>query len=839
MRRTSLNEGWEVRPKVHRLVEMTGGSAPWVAVTLPHDALLPTPRSPEAGAATGYYPGGEWQYRRPLDLDALGLGDRDPGGPVLVELEGAYRSAVVTVNGSVAARRPNGYSGFHVAIDHLLGTGGGSGGDVVEVDVASGNDSRWYAGAGLYRDVWLLTAGPRHLAPATLVVRTPDADEGGATVTVDVDVVDRTGTTSTVMVVTRLVDGEGRVVAEERSPVTLLAGTTVGVHQRLHVADPDRWGPDDPHLHTATVTLLAGDEELDAESTTFGIRTLTLDPRRGLRVNGERVDLRGACVHHDNGPIGAATIARAEERRVELLKAAGFNALRSSHHPMSRALLDACDRHGVLVMDELTDMWAQPKTGDDYARDFEDWWGADLAAMVAKDTNHPSVVLYSIGNEIADGSTATGIQRGRALAARLRALDPTRFVTQAVSGLMVAGPAGVDAIRAVAAERAVGDDTGVNTAIMNLADLMNLAMATDTIDAATEEAFSHLDVAGYNYMESRLAIDGQLHPNRVIVASETHPAAIAAGWPAVTDHPNVIGDFTWTGWNYLGEAGIGRLVHQGPDDEGSGALGMLAFHGPYPWLVAGCGDLDITGGRRPQSYFREIVFGLRTDPYLAVERPEHHGRPVAHSSPWSWPDVLGSWSFPGHEGELAVDVYAAAPEVELVVNGRSLGRRPAGRDHGFTARFDVPYEPGRLEAVAWDGATEVGRAALDSAGEAVRLQAEADRGTIAADTADLAFVAVALVDDGGVVHVTHDRPVTVTVEGPGVLQGLGTGRPDPTEPYTGPTVTTHDGRALAVVRPTGPGTIRVTVTADGCDPVAVEVEAEAEAEAEETVTGGA
>ena len=693
--------------------------------------------------------------------------------------------------------------------------------------MASGNDSRWYPGAGLYRDVWLLTSGPRHLAPATLVVRTPEADEGGATVTVDVDVVDRTGTTSTVTLATRLVDGDGRVVAEERSPVTLLAGTTVAVHQRLHLPDPHRWGPDDPHLHGATVTLLDGDgDELDIETAAFGIRTLALDPRRGLRVNGERVDLRGACIHHDNGPIGAATIARAEERRVERLKAAGFNALRSSHHPMSRALLDACDRHGVLVMDELTDMWAQPKTGDDYARDFDDWWEADLAAMVAKDANHPSVVLYCIGNEIADGSTATGIQRGRALAARLRELDPTRFVTQAVSGLMVAGPAGVEAIRRVATERAVDEDTGVNTAIMNLADLMNLAMATEAIDAATEEAFSHLDVAGYNYMESRLALDGELHPNRVIVATETHPAAVATGWPAVTDHPNVIGDFTWTGWDYLGEAGIGRTVHRGPDDESSGALGMLAFHGPFPWLVAGCGDLDIIGERRPQSYFREIVFGLRAAPFLAVERPEQRGRPVVHTSPWSWPDLVASWSFPDLEGELAVVAYAAAPEVELLVNGRSLGRQPAGRDHGFTARFDVPYEPGRLEAVAWDGGAEVGRSALVSAGDDVRLQVEADRNAIAAGTTDLAFVAVALVDEGGVVHVTQDRPVTVGVEGPGVLQGLGSGRPDPTEPFNGPTVTTYDGRALAVVRPTGPGTIRVTATADGCDPTAVEVEAE-------------
>jgi beta-galactosidase len=305
-------------------------------------------------------------------------------------------------------------------------------------------------------------------------------------------------------------------------------------------------------------------------------------------------------------------------------------------------------------------------------------------------------------------------------------------------------------------------------------------------------------------MHARFEADREAHPNRVIVASETHPSDVDVGWARVTEHPQVIGDFTWTGWDYLGEAGIGRIAF----GEAAGEMGMHAFHGEYPWLAAGCGDLDITGHRRPQSYYREIVFGLRTDPYVAVQRPEHHGQPIAHASPWSWSDVVSSWSWAGHEGaSVTVEVYADADEVELLVNGESLGRQPVAR---FRVAFETTYQPGELEAVAWRGEKEVGRMALATeADEGVRLQV--DRGEIAADPSDLAFVEIL---------TGADRPVTVDVEGPGVLQGLASARPAPEEPYTGTTCTTFDGRALAVIRPTGAGTI--TVRCEGKD-LAIEV----------------
>jgi beta-galactosidase len=851
MRRLLFNDGWTCRPRADRFAELGGTAAEPTPVTLPHDAMIGTARSAEAGPANAYFPGGAWEYQCTLEVAPE---DGAAGRTTLLEFEGVYRDAVVSVNGAIAARRPYGYSGFLVPIDHLLQPGE----NTIKVEATAHQDSRWYSGAGIYRNVWLLQGGPVHLVPDRIEVLTPEVGADGATVTVAATVRNTRPTTAVTTLFVELIDPAGAVAATVDAPVTVFAGQSVTSRQRLHLDAPQRWGPDHPSLYSCRLTLTASggqdiapatgsshqNEEpsvpvagtsrsqqdpatrtqvLDEDTSTFGIRSLALDARHGLRINGESVLLRGACVHHDNGPLGAATIDRADERRVELLKAAGFNALRSAHNPMSRAMLDACDRLGMLVMDETFDVWAQSKTSDDYSLRFDDWWEADVEAMVRRDVNHPSVVMYSIGNEIPDGSTPTGLQRGRALAEKVRALDPSRYVTQAVSGMLVAGPGVIAEIREIAAARMVDDETGVNTAIMNLGELMNEAMRSPAVDERTVEAFSHVDVAGYNYMDTRFAMDAERHPHRVMVGSETHPDRIDVGWSEVTQHPSVIGDFTWTGWDYLGEAGIGRTTHGDPNE--AGALFMSAFHGDFPWVTAHCGDIDITGHRRPQSYYREIVFGLRSDPYVAVQRPEHHGRTIVHSSPWSWTDVISSWSWPDHEGApVVIEVYAAADEVELLVNGRSLGRQPTGAEHRFRAEFEAVCEPGELVAVAWREAEEVGRTQLRSASGAVLLAAAADRTEIAAGTSDLAYIDIALTDATGTLFTTVDRPVTVDVDGPGALQGLASGRPDTDEAFTASTCTTHHGRALAVIRPTATGAITVRLRADGCEPVELPID---------------
>ena len=715
MRRTPFNDGWTVGAKANSFAELIAGagSAP-AQVTLPHDAMLGTERSPSGHAATAYFPSGNWEYKKSFELST-----DEPGSAVVLEFEGVYRDARVRVNDALVAHRPGGYSDFTVQIDHLLRSGQPN---EVKVEACAHDDSRWYSGGGLYRSVWLLQGGRVHLVPGGLQLLTPEIDDDLASVAVSAEVRNQSTGMSNADLRFEIVDAEGNVVAEAEAPITTVPGDVLTARQRLRVRRPHRWGPEHPYLYVCRASLLDGDHVLDEESTTFGIRSLNVDPERGLRINGETVLLRGACVHHDNGPLGAATVGRAEERRVELLKEAGFNAIRSAHNPLSKPMLRACDRLGVLVMDETFDMWTQPKSEHDYALRFPDWWEADVEAMVRKDINHPSVILYSIGNEIPEAGTPMGARVGRALAEKIRSLDASRFVTEAISGLLVGGSE-LFARLAEGRDNATEEPdagTGVNTAMTQIADRLNDLMRAPVVARNSAQTASYLDVVGYNYMETRFATDGDLYPNRVIVGSETHPPAIDRGWAAVRRYPHVIGDFTWTGWDYLGEAGIGRTVYGTPDP----AQGMQSFHGEYPYRTAWCGDIDITGYRRPQSYYREIVFGLRSDPYLAVRSPVHHGE-AASGTPWSWSDVVSSWSWVGHEGApVTVEVYADADEVELLLNGRPVGRQASGASQRYRSTFETTYETGRLEAVAWRDGTEIGRTALPSATGEVRLDAD-------------------------------------------------------------------------------------------------------------------
>jgi beta-galactosidase len=322
-----------------------------------------------------------------------------------------------------------------------------------------------------------------------------------------------------------------------------------------------------------------------------------------------------------------------------------------------------------------------------------------------------------------------------------------------------------------------------------------------------------LDIAGMNYMEARYAADRKLFPNRIILGTETFPTRMYGNWKLVEQYDHVIGDFTWTGWDYLGEVGIGRPQYLVPGTP------PPAFTAPYPYLLAGCGDIDITGHRRPASYYREIVFGLRTKPYLAVQRPEHHGQTLA-PIPWAWSDTVSSWTWPGFEGSpITVEVYGDADEVELMSNGRSLGRRPLGEDHRFRTEFETVYEPGELLAIAYRDGAETGRSTLRSASGPVLLRAEADRPVITTAGGDLAHVTLTLTDADGTLHTAADRVVTVEVSGAGTLAGFGSADPSTEERFDGCARRTYEGRALAVLRPACAGKIHLVATAPGCDPI--------------------
>jgi beta-galactosidase len=800
VKRTPFVQGWETRPHANFFAEMVGASASWQAVTLPHDAALGRERDAAHGAGAGYVPGGVYEYRTTLTAPEEWRDRR-----VLLDFEGVYRTAMVYVNGALAGHWATGYTGFTVDLDDHLVFGADN---EIRVVCRAHKDSRWYSGAGIHRPVHLVVGALTHIALDGVQVTTKDVDAEFAVVEVATTIEHVGRGMTTLEVVTELTDGAGTVVGTATSPVTVLPGEPAVVRRRFSVAGPALWSPDSPALYTATVSLQDGGAAVDDDAVSFGIRTLHLDPERGLRINGEPVKLRGACVHSDNGVLGAATIGRADERRVEGLKAAGFNALRSAHNPMSRAMLDACDRYGVLVMDELTDMWTESKSDYDAALDFPEWWERDVEAMVRKDANHPSVVFYSIGNEIPDVAKPHGGVWSRRLAEKVRSLDDTRFVTN-----------GINAMLAVIGEaRAEEEQAGINTMLTDIGALMEELSASELVATRTAESYDVLDAAGMNYMEARYEIDRELFPRRVIVGSETFPNKIDRLWRLVLDNPHVIGDFTWTGWDYLGEAGVGRVTVA--DDPTAGQFGA-----PYPWLLAHVGDIDITGHRRPASYYREIVFGLRSDPYLAVLRPELHGRELS-ATPWAWTDSVGSWSWTGAEGKpVTVEVYSDADEVELLLDGASLGIAPAGEKNRFRAEFEVTYAQGELTAVARTGGEETGRFALRSATGPVGLVVAADRDVIRADDEDLAYLTITIQDGAGTVVAGDDREVTVTVEGPGVLQGFGSARPATEESYLDDVHTTFDGRALAVVRPTGAGAITVTASAPGWDAVTARIEA--------------
>jgi beta-galactosidase len=655
----------------------------------------------------------------------------------------------------------------------------------------------------------MIVAGPVHIALDGVKITTPDITEERAVVQVATTIENEGLHPQSTKVVTEVFDADGNLVASDRSPFTAFAGEKATVRQRLYVKQPKLWNVDTPYLYTAHIRLMDGDGVIDEEAHTFGIRSLSLDPESGLKINGEIVKLRGACIHHDNGVLGAAAISRAEERRIEILKAAGFNAIRSAHNPVSKAMLDACDRLGMLVMDECFDVWTITKSDYDYALNFPALWEQDVEAMVNKDFNHPSVILYSIGNEIPETGSAHGAAWGRKLAEKIRSLDSTRYVTNSINGILSV----IDQLMKVMKSHVSGD---LNSAMANAGESMKRAQQSQLVTKLVAESFAAVDIAGYNYADNRYVMDKELFPNRIIVGSETYPRDIANNWKLVMENGHVIGDFTWTGWDYLGEAGIGK-----PYSEAGG----IGFSGGYPWLIAYCGDIDITGHRRPASYYREIVFGLRKQPYIAVQRPQHYGRPTANN-PWSWSDAISSWSWEGYEGKpIVVEVYSDADEVELLLNGESIGRAGAGENNGYMAVFETVYAPGELVAVAYSYGIELGRMTLHSAGSGLHLKIEADRTRIKADDSDLVYVSISLVDDQGILKPLADREVKVSVEGAGVLQGFGSANPKTEESFADHVHMTFDGRALAVIRPTGEGLIGIQVEAEGCIPQQLEIEA--------------
>ena len=742
MKRISFNDHWTCNG---------------LSVTLPYDAMLHEKRDPHAlcGSAGAFFPGGSYVYEKTFELPEA--------EHVLIHFEGVYKNAKVFINDQEAGGAAYGYIPFFVNADEYLADGENT--IRVECEATDQPDSRWYSGAGIYRPVWMWTGPANSIEPESVRISTVSSSPA----------VIRVQSPKSVKVEVEGISGEG-------------------TDFELTIPGAKLWNEDSPNLYTAKVS-----NGVDSEEITFGIRRVEWS-NQGLFINGKETLLRGGCLHHDNGVLGAATYDESEYRRVKLLKDAGFNAIRSAHNPCSRAMLEACDELGMYMMDETWDMWYYHKTKHDYASQWRENHLSDLAAMVSRDFNHPSVILYSIGNEVSEPAKPEGVKAAKEMVEYLHKADPTRPVTAGMNLMILTRSAKGNAIYD---ENGEGRDdssekkmSGMNSTMFNMIASMvgtgmNKGANSKKADAVTTPVLDALDIAGYNYASGRYPLEGKAHPNRVIYGSETFPQDIAKNWAMVRKCPYLVGDFMWTAIDYLGEAGIGAWAYT-PDGKG--------FNKPYPWLLADAGAMDILGDPTGELFHAAAVWGKLDKPVICVQPVNHPGVKPAKAV-WRGTNAIPSWSWSGCEGNKAiVEVYTDAPTAELKINGRTVGTKKV---KDCKATFKVKYEPGTITATA-GGKTVT----LNSAGDAgIVIRPEKSE----AKPGEVVYVPVSIADKNGIVESNEDRKLSVTVEG-GELLGFGSANPRTEERFDAGEYTTYYGRALAVVRAGKVGDLRIHVT---------------------------
>lgn len=746
----------------------------WRAVDLPHDwsvedlppaagatVVGPFDKAAVGGTATGFAVGGDGWYRKRFRLAA------PAGGRVEVLFEGVYMASDVWVNGHHLGAHPNGYTPFAYDLTPYLSTDGDN---VIAVRVQNrGQNSRWYSGSGIYRHVWLdVHAEPARIARFGVGVVTRRVVDTGAEIEIDTRLSD---VAPGLTVVSRVKDEGGRTVWEAA------VSAEAELRQTATLAAPRLWSPEQPSLYTLETELRRGPTVIDRSATNFGVRVVTFDAARGMTLNGKPIKLRGGCIHHDNGLLGAAAFDAAEERKVQLLKARGYNALRPSHNPYSPAFLRACDRHGMMVIGETFDAWRAPKLPQDYSVHFDDQWRSDLTAIVLSQRNHPCIIMWSIGNEIPARNLPPGVEAQWLLANEAHKLDPTRPVTAAINdfpGRLVTPSA--------------------KTARPGRAGVPDEASAV------------FLDVVGYNYKLRKYERDHQRFPERVIYGSESFPKDVFAIWDLSDRSPWLVGDFVWTAMDYLGEAGIGGAAY------GSGGMGAL---GAWPWVVSDCGDLDLTGAQKAASLARDVVWGL-SPLEIGVQKPPPEGK-IEIVRPWGWSDERQSWTWPGSEGKpLAVRVYTVGDRVELRLGGKTIESRavtPADLKH---VEFKVAYAPGTLEVVAFRGGSEIARRKLATVGAPAAIRVTPERRTAGAGRGEVAFVAIEVVDAQGRVTPDLAKALQLKISGPAELVGFGSANPFAVGSLQSASAQTWDGRAQAILRGKGrTGTVRIEARGEG------------------------
>jgi beta-galactosidase len=789
----SADSGWRFL-----LGDPNGAEAPsfqdqaWRTVQLPHDWSIegrPEKTNP-SGAGGGFFPNGTGWYRKTFSAPADWKGKR-----VSVEFDGVYRDATVYLNGHKLGTQPYGYTSFQLDLTPQLSFTS-SNVLAVRVDNSAQPNSRWYSGSGIYRHVRVIVTNPSHVAHWGVFVTTPDVTDTAGKVQVHTTLANESDADDRLTLQTTLMDRAGKAVGSAECLIDVATGKETETSQDIAVANPALWSPDSPVLYRAVTQIMKDGQVIDQVVTPFGIRSLAWSAEKGLLLNGKPIKLTGGSVHHDNGPLGSAAFDRAEERKVELLKAAGHNAVRTAHNIPSPAFLNACDRLGLLVLDEPFDMWKAHKVKFDYGDHFDQWWKHDISGMVLRDRNHPSVVIWGIGNEIPELEVDKGAELAKKLADQVRSLDDTRPLTLAFPGTTTAPKAAA--------------------------------------------VFSLLDITGYNYsLQNSYADDHTQLPSRMMLTTESYPAYAFRLWKISHNNPYILGDLTWTAMDYLGESGIGAwsygtpeqakqaaqitssfmntktidqmflgmangvdmaaMMSQGPKDPVMQAVMAVLFH-DYPWHAAVCGDLDLTGYRKPESYYREILWSGGDRVFATVRLPEPAGKKII-ATMWATYPTLPSWTWPEEAGKnMEVEVYSGAEKVQLFLNDKLISEQPTGIEQEFKATFSVPYTPGTLKAVGLRDNRPVAESVLTTAGKATKLRLTPDRTVIHADGEDLSFVTVEAVDGEGRLEPRADQEVKFAITGHGVIAAVGNGDGQDPAPYQGERRRLFQGRALVVVR---------------------------------------
>ena len=786
MQKTDFNRDWTVQKD---------GSTEILHVNLPDDAMIREERSKEnkTASASAYFAGGKYIYTKIFNLS-----EDETRQTLILEFEAVYQNAIVFLNGRQVAERPYGYTNFFVDITGKVIAGTNE--LKVVADNADVPNSRWYSGSGIYREVHLYRSESSYIRPEGLKVQIVDLN----TIHIFADAVMQPNE----KIVLEIFSDCGKIASAEGTDVTIT------------IPDAHLWSSEDPYLYTCQATLLQGKTAIDTAKSSFGIRTLSWG-KDGFLVNNKPVLFRGACIHHDNGVLGACGFRDAEFRRVRILKEAGFNAIRSSHNPISKAMLDACDKLGMYVIDEAFDMWLIKKNPYDYAGEkFSKWWKDDIAAMISKDYNHPSVVMYSIGNEITELGLATGQEQARIMTEFCHTQDLTRPVTAGIN-LMLATMAkskksiyGTDEDGKVKNSGAGGMDDAPTSEFFNImmnkmGGLINKAAKTKKATAIAEIMSDIFDIPGYNYASSRYKIDAKNHPEQATTGSETLPQTLYDNWQLVKSISTMTGDFMWTGYDYLGESGIGTIQYKDKKTKQPADPGLI--------ISGGAGIIDICGKMRPEVGWSKIIWGLQKTPTIGID-PYTRADYFQSLSMWRITDAVESWSWEGCEGKKAsVTVYSDAAKVELFVNGKSAGKKKTKKD---IAKFKkIPYEAGKIEAVTYDSSgKETGRTSLISATGKTLIKLTPETTNLCANGQDLCFLNIDLIGENGITKSSVDQNLKIELSGPATLQGYGSARPNIEKSFCSDTFKTFYGKSLAVIRAGyEPGTVTVKVSGKGLD----------------------